>query len=172
MIRLTLQDLEATLDLGRRLGRLARAGDVLALDGELGAGKTQLVRGLAQGMGLDPRQVSSPTFVLMHEYEPPDDEAPAPPPVLVHIDAYRLSSGDELRELGYDEQLRSGSVTAIEWARRLGHEPDGLGHADAPTPGGSPQLAILLEHAADDSRQATLTPSPDWQRRLEAEGIA
>ena len=84
-----LPDAQATLDLGKRLGALLREGDVVALVGALGAGKTHLVRGVAQGMGLDPQQVSSPTFVLMQEYSPEDDAASGAL-TLVHIDAYRL----------------------------------------------------------------------------------
>ncbi|MEE9405450.1 MAG: tRNA (adenosine(37)-N6)-threonylcarbamoyltransferase complex ATPase subunit type 1 TsaE, partial [Algisphaera sp.] len=61
---------QATMACGQRLAALLSPGDVVALDGELGAGKTQFTRGLAEGLGLDPGHVSSPTFVMMHEYEP------------------------------------------------------------------------------------------------------
>ena len=162
MIRLTLESLQQTLDLGRRLGGLAELGDVFALDGELGAGKTQLVRGLAEGMGLDPRQVSSPTFVIMHEYEPDERASAPPPPTLVHVDAYRLSSGDELRELGFDDELLRTSVTAVEWASRLSDPRDG----EADWSGVERRLSILLQHAGQGSRQACLDPGPGWRRRL------
>ncbi len=108
---------EQTAAAGRAVGRCCTAGDIIALQGELGAGKTQLVRGLAEGLGLDPRQVSSPTFVMAQEYEhtaPPDGR-----PILVHIDAYRITSEDDLTSIGWHrrgEELREGAVVAIEWA--------------------------------------------------------
>lgn len=107
---------EQTVTVGQAIGRNCQAGDVVALQGELGAGKTQLVRGIAMGMGLSPRQVSSPTFVMVQEYEPSDD---SDGPVLVHIDAYRISSPDELETIGWTglgEELRDNAVVAIEWA--------------------------------------------------------
>ena len=70
MSQLTIQttSVEQTVQLGEAIGKCCKPGDIIALQGELGAGKTQLVRGLAQGMGLNPRQVSSPTFVMVQEY--------------------------------------------------------------------------------------------------------
>ncbi len=112
---------EQTVALGAALAGVLQPGDLLALVGELGAGKTQLVRGLAQGLHLPTAQVSSPTFVLMHEYEPDDTQQPT----LVHIDAYRLRGPEELPSIGWDADsngtaVRSGAVVAIEWADRLG----------------------------------------------------
>ena len=110
---------EQTVSVGQAIGRHCQAGDVIALQGELGAGKTQLVRGIARGMGLNPRQVSSPTFVMVQEYEP----APgADEPVLVHIDAYRINSPEELETIGWTghgEELRDKAVVAIEWAKLI-----------------------------------------------------
>ena len=102
-----------TVGLGRRLARRLGAGDCVALTGELGAGKTVLVRGIAEGLGLtDRRMVSSPTFVLVQEY-------PARVPIY-HIDLYRLTSpGEELADLGIEEML-SGGVVLVEWADRAG----------------------------------------------------
>lgn len=102
---------EATRSLGVRLGRSARAGDVFALRGELGAGKTCLIQGLAEGMGVA-SVVTSPTFVLVAEHA---GRLP-----LYHVDLYRTESLAEVRALGLEELLaewRSG-VTAIEWADR------------------------------------------------------
>ncbi|MEM8739747.1 MAG: tRNA (adenosine(37)-N6)-threonylcarbamoyltransferase complex ATPase subunit type 1 TsaE [Planctomycetota bacterium] len=147
-----------TLDLGRRLGQLARPGDVFALDGELGAGKTQLVRGLAQGMGLDPAAVSSPTFVLMHEYL--DDERPDATPLL-HLDAYRLSSPDDLAALGFDASLREQSVTAVEWAARLTAPP-----ASPADTFGPDRLHLVLEHYAESARRITFHPHGRWAAAL------
>ena len=122
-----LYDAEQTLAAGRRLGALLRAGDVVALIGALGAGKTQMVRGVAAGMGLDPWEVSSPTFVLMQEYTPPETpETPENPDdensdalTLVHIDAYRLSGAEEFMAVlwGDDgEELLDAAAVVVEWA--------------------------------------------------------
>ncbi len=102
-----------TVGLGRRIGAKLGAGDCVALTGSLGAGKTQLVRGIAQGLGLaDGRMVSSPTFVLVQEY-------PGRVPIH-HIDLYRLAdAAAELPSLGIDEMLADGAVL-IEWAERAG----------------------------------------------------
>jgi len=88
-----------------------RAGDVLALTGDLGAGKTQFVKGLASGLGVN-ADVTSPTFTLIHEYR--GGRLP-----LYHIDCYRLETLDELLAIGVDEYLRSDGVTAIEWADKF-----------------------------------------------------
>lgn len=104
---------KATLALGRELGRRLRGGDLVALSGPLGAGKTQLVKGLAQGLEVPPEEiVVSPTFVLVREYRGRL--------TLRHVDAYRLSGAAELAALGWDE-LRAdpGGVVALEWADRV-----------------------------------------------------
>lgn len=115
-------DLEQTLAIGRTVSALAQPGDTIALVGELGAGKTQFVRGLAEGLGIAPEAVSSPTFVIMHEYEAakmPDATASANHvSLLVHIDAYRLNSSEELDGLGLDD-VRNEAVLAVEWADRV-----------------------------------------------------
>lgn len=115
MIELTSASVERTMAIGRTIAAATRSRDIIALDGELGAGKTQFVRGLADGLGLDPAAVSSPTFVLMHEYEQEDGSGL----VLVHIDAYRLSHPRELDGLGWGDELLDGAVVAIEWAPRV-----------------------------------------------------
>ena len=100
---------EETRALAQALAALLRSGDFLALIGELGGGKTCFVQGLAEGLGVQGR-VSSPTFVLLHYH-------PGPLP-LVHLDAYRVGSAEEFRELGVEEYARSG-VIALEWADRV-----------------------------------------------------
>ena len=92
-------------------------GAVLLLSGDLGAGKTAFVRGLAQGLGIDPGDVTSPTFTLVHEYR-------AGRLPLVHVDLYRLEKAD-LDELGMDSELAERGVLAIEWAERLTRLPHG-----------------------------------------------
>ena len=101
-----------TLLVGRRLGAALRGGDAVALIGELGAGKTQLVKGIAVGAGVrDARVVNSPTFVIVNEY--------AGRVNLYHVDAYRLSGSAELEAIGIDEMFGSGSAVVIEWADRV-----------------------------------------------------
>jgi tRNA threonylcarbamoyladenosine biosynthesis protein TsaE len=102
---------EETERVGEQLGRRLQAGAVVALVGELGAGKTCFVRGLARGLGA-PAAVSSPTFVLVNEYT--GGRLP-----LFHLDAYRTTSLTELLDLGFDEYVSGPGVTAIEWADRV-----------------------------------------------------
>ena len=86
-------------------------GAVILLSGDLGAGKTAFVRGLAEGLDLDPDEVTSPTFTLVHEYR--GGRLP-----LIHVDLYRLDRA-ELDEIGLDQDLAAQGVTAVEWAERL-----------------------------------------------------
>jgi len=100
---------EETRELGRRLARLLQAGDVLRLTGDLGAGKTTFVQGLAQGLETD-QPATSPSFTLLHDH---------PGQVrLYHLDLYRLSPAD-LGEVGVDEVMSGEAVVAVEWAERL-----------------------------------------------------
>ena len=108
-----LADVNATEALGARIGRALRAGDLVALDGPLGSGKTCLVRGIAQGMGIDPALVTSPSFILMQRYV-------AGAVGLVHMDAWRMRREQDLADLGLDEILASRcDVVAIEWPHKI-----------------------------------------------------
>jgi tRNA threonylcarbamoyladenosine biosynthesis protein TsaE len=100
-----------TFRLGGALAEHLPAGSVVALLGTLGAGKTRLVQAIAEGCGIQRRDVVSPTFVLIHEY--PGDR------MLYHIDAYRLKDEDEFLELGPEEYFESDGITLIEWADRV-----------------------------------------------------
>jgi tRNA threonylcarbamoyladenosine biosynthesis protein TsaE len=100
-----------TFELGRRVAATLRGGEVLALDGDLGAGKTQFVKGLAAGLGCD-AGVTSPTFTLIHEYT--GGRRP-----LYHFDFYRLETGDEALRAGLDDYLGGDGVLAIEWAGKF-----------------------------------------------------
>jgi tRNA threonylcarbamoyladenosine biosynthesis protein TsaE len=109
---LVSSSVEQTEHIAARLARLLRPGSCIALHGELGAGKTQFVRGLVRGLGGDPRQVSSPTFVLLNIYQTP--RCP-----VYHLDAYRVSGAEDLEEVGFLELLDQPAVTVIEWAERV-----------------------------------------------------
>ena len=102
---------QETRDIASALARDLAMGSVLLLTGDLGAGKTAFVRGLAAGLGIDPGEVTSPTFTLVHEYR--GGRLP-----LIHVDLYRLDRAD-LDEIGLDEDLAASGVIAIEWAERL-----------------------------------------------------
>ena len=108
---LALSSRRKTEWVGYTIGRLLRGGEVLALIGELGAGKTALVRGIAAGLGIPATVVSSPTFTLVHQYR-----ARVP---LIHIDFYRLRSSDEAESIGLTDCFYDHVVTAIEWADRF-----------------------------------------------------
>jgi len=102
---------EETLDLGRRIGSVLREGDILALSGDLGSGKTVLVKGILDGLGGEPDTVTSPTFTLVHEY-------PAARCPLYHFDLYRVESVSELFDLGYEDYFFGPGICVIEWAER------------------------------------------------------
>ena len=103
-----------TLAAGRALAATLRAGDVLGLVGGLGAGKTQFVKGLAAGLGLDPDGVTSPTFTLLHEYRSPGARLP-----LFHADFYRLENAAEVATLGLEEIWdEAAGIAAVEGADR------------------------------------------------------
>lgn len=111
-VLIDLHSPEETTDFGRRLGGMLYPGAVVALIGTLGAGKTHLVRAVAEGLGVrDSRVVSSPTFVLIQEY-------PGRVPIY-HFDAYRLRSLDEFFDLGAHEYFESDGVCLVEWADRV-----------------------------------------------------
>lgn len=122
--------------LGQALGRALRGGETIALYGPLGAGKTALVRGIAQGLGASPTAVTSPTFVVIHEYQ---GRLP-----LAHMDWYRIRSLRELESTGLAEYFSGQTVTAIEWAEK--------GLALLP----QDRIEITLSHRAAQSRTIQL----------------
>ena len=99
---------DETRDLAANLARSLPPGAVVLLEGELGAGKTVFVKGLAAGLGLDPADVTSPTFALVHEYG-----VSGGAPVLVHADLYRIPVGASIADLGLDD--RGSAILAVEW---------------------------------------------------------
>lgn len=100
-----------TLSIGRLLASKFRAGDIILLSGSLGAGKTVLAKGIAQGLGIDKHNVVSPTFVLLRIYKGKH--------YLNHFDFYRIKDAKEILGLGYEEYFYSDAVTLIEWPERL-----------------------------------------------------
>ena len=99
-----------TEEVGRKLAEKLPGGSVVAMYGDLGAGKTAFVRGMAKGMGLSCR-VSSPTFTIVNEYLGARE--------LIHFDMYRLSSADELFDIGWEDYLSRGAVCAVEWSENV-----------------------------------------------------
>ncbi|MCH8215635.1 MAG: tRNA (adenosine(37)-N6)-threonylcarbamoyltransferase complex ATPase subunit type 1 TsaE [Planctomycetes bacterium] len=101
-----------TIELGRRIGSALQGGEVFAVEGPLGSGKTQLIKGIAAGADAEALdQVNSPTFVLVNEYQGQFD--------IFHIDAYRLDTAAEFEMLGFDDFLYPQSVVLIEWADKV-----------------------------------------------------
>ena len=122
-----------TMELGASLAESLAPGSVVLLEGELGAGKTAFVRGLANGVGAPEEDVSSPTFTLVQEYRGRL--------LLLHADLYRIS-GDEADDLGLDELGRDG-IVAIEWAAKLPRKPAGA-------------VQVLIEDLGGDRRRITI----------------
>lgn len=149
--RVETADPDQTAEWGRLLAGVLRPGDLIRLDGPLGAGKTTLVRAIAEGLGADPRDVSSPTFVLANEYRLP------PANHLVHIDAYRIGT-DDLDTLGWD-RFAPDDLIIIEWAERI---------ADA-LPADAPHLAI--EVSGEHARAIDVTLPDTWRARPDLERL-
>jgi len=101
-----------TKEIGFKLGKLLRAGDVVGLFGELGSGKTTLVKGLAKAFGIEERDIMSASFTIISEYD-------TTPPFL-HIDLYRIERDSELDEVGFWDHMLGDGIAVIEWADRAG----------------------------------------------------
>jgi tRNA threonylcarbamoyladenosine biosynthesis protein TsaE len=142
--RVLTRSVAETEALAAELGATLVGGEVLLLLGELGAGKTAFVRGLAQGIGVDPAEVVSPTFVLLTSH--PGRLT------LFHADLYRLKGDGDDTELGLEELPGPDGVLAIEWAERLSAQP-------------WPRLLqVRLEHAGEDGRQVTIVRAAETPR--------
>ena len=158
-LSLPLADERATDRLGERLWAGLRVGSVVALNGELGAGKTRLVRAIALAAGVEPAEIGSPTFTLVREYRtavPPDGQAggrPDAPPLLFHLDAYRLSDEDDYLNLGPEEFLDAGAAL-IEWAERVA----------AVLP--ADRLTLSLSVTGEERREVAATAGGPDSRRL------
>jgi len=139
MVEWVTESAEETCLLGDRLGVVLKSGDIILLSGDLGAGKTTFVQGIARGMGIDD-QVTSPTFTLIQEYGRGDHR-------LVHVDPYRLESEEDLIGIGFEEFVEGGAVLAVEWSERLG----------SLTP--QHRLDIRIDCLENDARRVTMLPS-------------
>jgi tRNA threonylcarbamoyladenosine biosynthesis protein TsaE len=145
---LKLPDEAATIALGERLAGLLLPGDIVALEGDLGAGKTTLARGLITALAGNPKEgvdVPSPTFTLVQAYEMPEL-------TIWHFDLYRLESPNEIWELGFEEALQDG-VSLIEWPERAGD----LLPED--------RLTVTLAYEGE-ARRAELSAGASWQGRI------
>lgn len=137
-LEITSHSPEETQRLGERIGKLAQAGDVFLLVGNLGAGKTCLTQGIAQGLGIKNEYVASPSFVLVRELK---GRLP-----LYHIDLYRLNCIEEISELGIDDYLYGDGVCVIEWAEK--------GLSMLPTE----HLLIEISYLSDTERKLRFNP--------------
>ena len=134
MVYITNSEAE-TEALGTQIAQELPDGAVLAFYGELGSGKTAFVRGMARGMGID-CLVNSPTFTIVNEYVGPRS--------LFHFDMYRLASGDELFDIGWEDYLARGGVCAVEWSENVADAFDGS------------EISVRFEKLSDTSRRITI----------------
>ena len=138
-----LADEEETVEFGRQLAALARAGDVIALSGPLGVGKTTLVRGFLAGLGHDD-EVPSPSFAIVQPYEDVD-------PTVWHVDLYRIENPSELEELGLDSA--ADAVLLVEWPERAARNA------------WSGALRLSLDFGRNGDRILTADVPPSWEGR-------
>jgi tRNA threonylcarbamoyladenosine biosynthesis protein TsaE len=144
---LELPDLDATIRLGARLAWHLRPANVVALHGDLGAGKTELARAVIRAAAADPSLiVPSPTFTLVEVYETPRGS-------IWHFDLYRIETPEQVWELGFEEALADG-ITLVEWPERLGRWLP------------AERLDVSLEIVAGEARRARLKGTPDWSAWL------
>ncbi len=135
---------DETRAIGLRLGRLLKAGDVVGLYGELGAGKTTMVKGIASAIGIDEREIVSASFTIISEHD-------AIPP-FTHVDLYRIENDGELNELGLLEQIGGDNISVIEWAEKAGTAlPDEI-------------IKVTLEAVSENTREITIEgiDEKDW----------
>jgi len=143
-LEIVSQSPQQTIEVGRRIGQKLKGGEVIAVCGPLGSGKTHLIKGIAAGAGAkDSRQVNSPTFVLINEYLGRFD--------IYHIDAYRLDSIAEFEMLGFDDFCCSQSVVLIEWADKVESALRAIDY-----------IRIALEHAGKTQRLIHIKNLPQY----------
>ena len=137
---------EETIELGWRIGGQLKGGEVFALTGPLGSGKTYFVKGIAYGAGApDSSRVNSPTFVIVNEYSGRLD--------IYHVDAYRLASAEQFEMIGFDDYCYPGSVVLVEWADRIESSIRGI---DC--------IGVQFEHKENNTRRISMRSLPDYIR--------
>lgn len=148
MLVLISRSPEETISIGQKLSKLLLPGDLVNLNGTLGAGKTLLVKGLGQGLGIDPGVVTSPTFSIINEYE----GGPFP---LYHFDLYRLDNDLDLEQVGYGDYFYGSGVSVVEWGDLFTHR---LPEA---------RLDITLESLGHEERQLSIVGYGDRGKQVE-----
>lgn len=133
----SLKSVKATIALGRAIGHQLHGGEIIALTGELGAGKTVLAQGIASGIGVSPNHVTSPTFSFIHEYSGRVR--------FVHVDLFRINNRDELKAIGLEGYYDPYTSVVVEWADRIGNEFS------------QDHLTVHLAHTQRYVRLATIT---------------
>ncbi len=138
---------EETRNLGKLLGEVLSAGDIVLLFGDLGAGKTTLVQGIAAGLGVSQDEyVRSPTFTLVNQYQ---GRVP-----VHHIDLYRIESASDMASIGLEDELDGGGAVLVEWAEKLFHKETGAITADYNL---DQRIEIRLNILGDDTRSINIT---------------
>ncbi len=147
-ITITSRSSEETMELGRRIGGQLKGGEVFAICGPLGSGKTHLIKGIATGAGAQDREnVTSPTFVIINQYRGRFD--------IYHIDAYRIESLAEFEMLGFDDFCYPQSVVLIEWADKI-----------EPAIRGIDYIRIDLAHISERTRMVRFRNVPEYLKVL------
>jgi tRNA threonylcarbamoyladenosine biosynthesis protein TsaE len=146
-IDITTNSASETVKFGQKFGSQLKGGEVIALYGTLGSGKTHLIKGIVAGLGAEDaaNEVTSPTFVLVNEY--------AGRLEVYHIDAYRLDSIAQFEQIGFDDYCHPGSVVLIEWADKVEQALSGINY-----------IKIELSHLGPTARRIRITNAPDYIR--------
>ena len=141
----TSHSAQQTIKFGQFLGSQLKGGEVIALVGPLGSGKTHLIKGIVGGLGAEgtANEVTSPTFVLVNEYSGRLD--------VFHVDAYRLESIEQFEQIGFDDYCRADSVVLIEWADKIEQAIKNI-----------PYIKIELTHLDPSRRTIRITNAPDY----------
>jgi tRNA threonylcarbamoyladenosine biosynthesis protein TsaE len=146
MVEIITNSAKETIALGKKLGEQLKGGEVIALRGNLGTGKTHLIKGIAAGAGVEESDIiNSPTFVLVNEYQGRF--------MLFHIDAYRLENEKDFEHLGFDDMTGPGSVVLIEWADKVENVLEGVNAID-----------VSLYHDGTSSRKISFNNLPGYVR--------
>ena len=146
-IDVTTNSADETVKFGQKFGLQLKGGEIIALVGPLGAGKTHLIKGIVGGLGAEDaaNEVTSPTFVLVNEYSGRLE--------VYHLDAYRLDSIAQFEQIGFDDYCHPGSVVLIEWADKVEQALAGINY-----------IKIELSHLGPTARRIRITNAPDYIR--------